>query len=203
MDLAKAAAYFSSDEALVQRCQQGDLEAFDLLMQHHETKVYNIAYRMLSHADDASDATQDIFIRAYHALPRFRGECAFSTWLYRIAVNTCLDTVRRRSRQQTVLESALVDEEEESDFVDNIPDAQPDPEKVLMQKEFQRIVHEAIQSLSETQRAVIVLYDLQGFSYEEVAQILHTSVGTIKSRLNRARLALKAKLEPWMEQFQR
>jgi len=86
--------------------------------------------------------------------------------------------------------------------MDNVPDAHPDPEKIVMQKELQRLVHEAIQTLPEPQRAVIVLYDLEGFTYEEMAEILRTSIGTIKSRLNRARLALKAKLEPLMEQFQ-
>jgi RNA polymerase sigma-70 factor (ECF subfamily) len=96
----------------------------------------------------------------------------------------------------------LAAEDEEADFMDNVPDAHPDPEKIVMQKELQRLVHEAIQTLPEPQRAVIVLYDLEGFTYEEMAEILRTSIGTIKSRLNRARLALKAKLEPLMEQFQ-
>lgn len=202
-EVARTTGFFTSDEALVRRCQHGEWEAFDLLMQRHETKVYNIAYRMLGHPDDASDAVQEVFIRIYHALPKFRGECAFSTWLYRIAVNVCLDAVRRRARQPSVHESALVDDEdEEADFMDNVPDAHSDPEKVVMQKELQRLVHEAIQTLSEPQRAVIVLYDLEGFTYEEIAEILHTSIGTVKSRLNRARLALKAKLEPLMEQFQ-
>lgn len=199
---ARASGLAASDEALVRRCQRGEWEAFDLLMQQHETKVYNIAYRMLGHPDDASDAAQEVFIRLYHALPKFRGECAFSTWLYRIAVNVCLDAVRRRARQPSVRTSALAAEDEEADFMDNVPDAHPDPEKIVMQKELQRLVHEAIQTLPEPQRAVIVLYDLEGFTYEEMAEILRTSIGTIKSRLNRARLALKAKLEPLMEQFQ-
>ncbi|MCS6862480.1 MAG: sigma-70 family RNA polymerase sigma factor [Abditibacteriales bacterium] len=202
-EVARATGFFSSDEALVRRCQQGEWEAFDLLMRQHEAKVYNIAYRMLGHPEDASDAAQEVFIRIYHALPKFRGECAFSTWLYRIAVNVCLDAVRRRARQPSIHESALVDTEEEADFMDHVPDVHPDPERVVMQKELQRLVHEAIQTLSESQRVVLVLYDLEGFTYEEIAAMLRTSIGTVKSRLNRARLALKAKLEPFMEQLQR
>jgi len=189
------------EKVLIERCQQGDLEAFDRLVDKYASWVYQIAFRMTSNREDADDIAQEAFIRAFSAIGKFKQQSAFSTWLYRIAVNVCQDELKRRKRAPQPMSTLQADDDSE-DLTDQIAaDQSSDPAEIVEAKERQRAVQQAIDSLPEHHRIVIILRDLQGLSYEEIAQVLGGRVGTVKSRINRARLALREKLEPDMELF--
>jgi len=183
-------------DALVARAKQGDRGSFDSLVEYYAPQLYNLALRVTGSRDEAEDCVQEAFVRAYCALRSFRGEAAFSTWLYRVALNVATDAARRRSRSPVPV-SALAPEDPEEpplelDRVASHERAQvPGPEAIVFAQQRRRIILHAIRRLPEHHRTVVVLYDLQGLSYEEIAQITRTRVGTVKSRLNRARLALK------------
>ena len=171
-----------------------------MLVQRHHNLVYNTAYRMLGDTGSAEDATQMAFIRAYRSLSRFRGKSAFSTWLYRIVSNVCLDALRRRKGDAVGLEVSYDGDDEEAQERP-LPDESAEPAANAERSELQRIVHHAISQLPEDYRMVLVLYDITGFSYEEIAGILQIPLGTVKSRLNRARLALRDVIAPDLELF--
>lgn len=190
----------SDDLELVKRCQQGDRDGFDELVRRHYALAYNIAYRMLGDHDRAADATQAAILRAYRAIPRFRHDASFSTWLYRIVTNVCLDQIRRQERGARSLTLLGEDDGTALDEMD-IPDHSGDPAAAAEQQERQELVQQALVRLAPDHRAVLVMYDLSGLSYEEVAQALDIPLGTVKSRLNRARHALKQELAPHMELF--
>jgi len=155
---------------------------------------------MLNNEDDACDATQEAFVRAFNSIRSFRQEASFSTWLYRIAMNVCLDRLRRRGRESATIH--LVSETNTEDSVRDIPDERNDPQAQAIKTQRQVVVQEGLGGLTDEHRAVIVLCDLQGLSYEEIAAVLGVPVGTVKSRLNRARLALRTRLEPHLELFE-
>ncbi len=188
-----------SDAQLVTRAKGGDRRSFDLLVQRHHNLVYNTAYRMLGDAGGAEDATQTAFIRAYRSLSRFRGKSAFSTWLYRIVSNVCLDALRTRRDDSVGLEVSYDGDDEVQQRP--LPDESAEPAANAERSELQRVVHRAISQLPEDYRMVLVLYDITGFSYEEIAGILQIPLGTVKSRLNRARLALRDVIAPDLELF--
>ncbi len=164
-----------SDAELVSRATRGDESAFADLVRRHERKVYNLAFRMLGREEDARDAAQDAFVSCYRRLSAFRGEALFSTWLHRIAVNACYDVLRRR--RGTVLP------------LEDIPEPPPQPDHADAASAAVD-VQRALQELAFDYRAVLVLHDIQGWAYEEVAGILDVPLGTVKSRLHRGRLAL-------------
>lgn len=182
----------SLDELLVERAKRGDVEAFEQLISQHQKTVFNIAYRLTSNYEDASDVAQEAFIRAYSSLAEFRGDSSFATWLYRIVNNACLDELRKRKRQRVTYidESVTMDDGEMSR---QIADTADGPEQALERVEIQRAVQESITSLDEEYRLVLVMRDIQGYSYNEIADALAINLGTVKSRLNRARNALKEK----------
>ena len=188
-----------SEIELIRRCQTGDTAAFDILVRRHYQLAYNIAYRILGDPDQAADATQAAFVRACRARGRFRAEASCSTWLYRIVTNVCLDQVRQADKQPASL-TLLADDETTAEQRD-VPDEQADPAHHAQQHQRQQLVHNALQQLTAEHRAVVVLYDLNGFSYQEIAQMLELPVGTVKSRLNRARLILKELLAQLLELF--
>jgi RNA polymerase sigma-70 factor (ECF subfamily) len=184
-----------AETALIERCQQGDAAAFDALVQQYSSWVYNLAYRLTGNPDDAEDVAQEAFVRVFKAIRRYRRSAAFSTWLYRVVTNVCLDELKRRGRRPVPMS--------QSGDADSDPpeaaDPMADPAEIAERRERQAVIQRAIASLPRQQRAVLVLCDVQGMSYEEAAEVLGAKVGTVKSRLNRARLALKARLEPVME----
>jgi len=188
------------EQELLERCLTGDVEAFDSLMALHEDRVYRVALRISGNPDEAADLTQECFLRVFTALPGFRREAAFSTWLYRIVTNVCLDQLKRRARRREVQPSPAQGEEQ-TELWERLPADGERPDEGLIRQQRQQAVQQAIATLPEHQRAVLVLYDLEGFSYEEIAEMVDTSLGTVKSRLNRARLALRNRLEPHMELF--
>jgi RNA polymerase sigma-70 factor (ECF subfamily) len=183
---------------LVARAQASDREAFDRLVDETYTMAYATAYRLTGDADAASDATQDAYVRAYASLHTFRGNSTFSTWLYRIVVNVSLDILRRRARAPAPLTSAgEQDEEREVEVVDHTANPQADVER----RERQAAVQRALQRVSDDHRTVLVLFDLNGLAYEEIAAVLGVPLGTVKSRLNRARLALRDAIQEDAELF--
>lgn len=176
----------TSDTACVRRLQRGDTIAFEILVRRHEKAVFNLLYRMLGDYDDAAETAQEVFLSAYRAIGQFRGDANFSTWLYRIALNHAI--TRRKStitRQRRVVPIA---------GTDIIDETQLGPAESLEKKELRERVQRALNDLAPEDAAVILMRDLQDIPYEDVARVLKVPVGTVKSRLHRARQALKARL---------
>lgn len=188
------------EHKLIERCKAGDRSAFDTLIRAYEKRVYNLAYRLCGHYDEANDISVDAFLRVYQALKLFRGEANFSTWLFRIVTNVYLDR-RKRSRNKQHLSLEEYIELEENSVARQIEDPAPTPSMVAEQRERQDLLQQAIQALPDYQRAMIVLYHTEGLAYDEIAGVLNLPIGTVKSRLNRARLTLREKLEPLKELF--
>lgn len=188
------------DHLLVERFQAGDRKAFDALVRLHYRRAYNVAFRILGDPEKAADATQAAFVRVYKGLPNYRYSSAFTTWLYRVVVNVSLDLARRARRSDTVpLESAEDDRLSPAEqLADN--EAQ-DPSVALLQAERARAVQATLLSLPPLYRAVLVLYELQGLPYEQIADVLGIPMGTVKSRLNRARQAFARKFTQHLELF--
>ena len=198
---ARPRATVSAEErALIERCKRGDLAAFNDLVRKYEKQVYNFAYRLTGNYDDANDVAQDAFLRVFNAIGTFRGDASFSTWLFRITTNVFLDERKRaKAHPHTSLDEYL--ELDESSVARQIEDPSPTPEAVLEEGERAQLLQEAIGGLSPDQCAVVTLYHGQQKSYEEIAEIMDLPIGTVKSRLNRARLALKEKLSGIRELF--
>ncbi|HEY7401221.1 MAG TPA: sigma-70 family RNA polymerase sigma factor [Actinomycetota bacterium] len=170
------------DEVLVRRFNEGDREAFGLLVERHERRVYNLAFRMLGKEEDARDATQDAFVAALRKLGGFRGEARFTTWMHRVTVNACYDLLRKQARQPML---RLVGEEDEHAPEPGLP-VEDHGDEVAGTTDVER----ALAEVPIEFRAVLVLHDLQDVAYDEIARILDVPVGTVKSRLHRGRIAL-------------
>ncbi len=173
------------DNEMIAQVQAGDRNAFDQLVSEYQTRVVNIAYGMLSDREDAYDAAQEVFIKIYKNIGGFRMDSALSTWIYTITRNVCTDFLRKRK------EAVSLDAEDENRPKTEPEDQKHTPEARIEQTETQRMVREAIAQMDENYRLVITLYDLEGLSYDEIAQIIGCPVGTVKSRLSRARENLK------------
>jgi len=184
----------SDEHELVRRCQEGDLQAFRRLVERYETRIYTLACSIMGDREAARDAAQEAFVRAYQALPGFRGQSGFYTWLYRIAVNTCLNAAHKERRRldRTSLDALLEAGEISSETLFGNAPAETDLERSELQEGIQAVLND----LSPDHRAVIVLKDIEGLSQEEIANALGCSVGTVKSRLSRARAHLKELLRP-------
>ena len=194
------AAAAPEEKALIARCKRGDLDAFNELIKKYEKPVYNFAYRLTGRYDDAQDVAQDAFVRVYNAIGSFRGDASFSTWLFRITTNVFLDERKKtRAHPTSSLDEYIATEE--SSMARQVEDPSPTPEMLTEGMERSQLLEQAIQSLPEYQRAMVVLYHTEQKSYEEIAEIMDMPIGTVKSRLNRARLALKEKLTPIRELF--
>jgi len=176
------------EKTLIAAAQQGDLEAFNRLVLAYQNMTYNLAYRILGDADAAADATQDAFLSAYRAITRFRGG-SFKAWLLRIVTNACYDQLRVKQRRPTASLEALLlsDLNSGSSFEDEMEK----PEEYTLRHELSQVIQAGIATLPAEQRIVLVLSDIQGFSYQEIAEIAGISLGTVKSRLSRARAKLR------------
>jgi RNA polymerase sigma-70 factor (ECF subfamily) len=192
----------SPDLDLLQRCRDGDLEAFDELVAHHQNRIYNLCFWRLGDADEAADAAQDTFVRAWKSIAQFRGESAFSTWLHRIALNVTHDAASRRSRAPVAFSSLAPPGADEPDYAPDPHDPAEGPEQNAARRERRQAVRHALAQLPDHFRVVLILFDIEGRSYEEAAALLELPLGTLKSRLNRARLALRGKLEEQRELFE-
>ena len=178
-----------NDSELIAAAKKGDVAAFNQLVLKYQGHAYNVAYRLLGNADAAADATQDAFLKAYQRLHQLRGN-AFRPWLLRIVTNTCYDMLRRSARRPTQsLEPA--DENEEPDRLARWQSEAETPEDIALRHEIHRVVQEGLLTLSPEHRAVVVLSDIEGLNCEEIAQALNVPVGTVKSRLSRARARLR------------
>jgi RNA polymerase sigma-70 factor (ECF subfamily) len=181
-------------ERLVRRAQDGDRDAFTQLVDAYKGKIYNYVLRMLGDPDTAEDVAQEAFIKAYSSLVDFRGASSFQTWLYRIAGNLAIDTMRRRKYRQGTYSLDQPLETGDGEVERDIEDERAGPERELQSAELRERVDEAILKLSPKLRTVILLYELQGLSYEDIARIVGAPLGTVKSRLFNAREQLKRML---------
>ncbi len=189
------------EPALIQRCKDGDTTAFDVLVTRYEKRVFNCALRIAGNYNDAADVAQEAFIRAFNSIQTFRGDANFTTWIYRIVTNVYLDERKKsKAHRQTSLDEYI--ELDENSVTRQIVDESPTPDEMVESKERARVLQNAINALPDYQKIILTLYSFQHRSYEEIADILRLPIGTVKSRLNRARIALGEKLSGEPELFE-
>jgi len=186
-----------NDQQLVERVQKGDRSAFDLLVRKYQHRVLKLVSRFVSDAAEAEDVAQEAFIKAYRALPAFRGDSAFYTWLYRIAINTAKNALVSNRRRPVDFDLDLQDPEQYERHA-RLKEADT-PEGVLLTEEIRLVVEKALEQLPEDLRTAIVLRELEGLSYEEIAEAMDCPVGTVRSRIFRAREAIDKKLKPLLD----
>lgn len=174
---------------LIRDIRRGEADAFETLVREHQTRVYNIALRMTGNPDDALDISQETFLKAWRTLGRFRGECGLGSWLYRIASNLSIDLLRKAKRRQAE-KLVYLDDPGEDGRPMELPDVSGDPQALLERAETRRAVWECLDELPEEQKLILVLRDVNGLSYEEIGETLELELGTVKSRLFRARAKL-------------
>ena len=181
---------YQEDDYLIKRAQEGDQASFNALIRKHEVRAYHYAYRLTRNTEEAADIVAEGFLRVYNALGNFKGQSAFTTWLYRILTNCFLDIRKReKARPSVSLEASL--QTAEGEVERQVEDHRPTPDLRLERDERERGVEAAVGMLPEYQRAMIVMYHAEDMSYEEIAAALDLPIGTVKSRLNRARLNLR------------
>ena len=181
------------ERRLVEVAQRGDVESFNQLVRLYEGRVYNICYRMLGDADSAADAAQDAFLSAFRNLRSFRGG-SFRSWMLRIATNTCYDALRARKRRPSVSLDIEAEDEEDSSPL-QIADPAESPDDFAVRRELAAAIQNGLTVLPDEQRIVLILSDIQGLAYEEIAQITNSNLGTVKSRLSRGRARLREVLK--------
>ncbi|MEX2523870.1 MAG: RNA polymerase sigma factor RpoE [Gammaproteobacteria bacterium] len=186
-----------TDKELVKRVQQGDKAAFDILVLKYQSRIINLVSRFVRNHADAMDVTQEAFIKAYRALPNFRGDSAFYTWMYRIAVNTAKNYLAVQSRRPNEADQDISEIEQIEG--DNALKEQATPERMLLTEEIQNTVIKAIENLPEDLRMAIMLRELEGLSYEEIAAVMECPIGTVRSRIFRAREAIDNELRPLIQ----
>jgi RNA polymerase sigma-70 factor (ECF subfamily) len=189
-----------SDAMLVERTVAGDQKAFELLVIKYQRRIQRLIGRMVRDVDLVEDIAQETFIRAYRALAQFRGEAQFYTWLYRIAVNTAKKSLMDLKRNPTVSENSFKSgDDDETSPLENELTSSETPEAVLASKEIAQMVNAAMDALPEELRQAISLREIEGLSYEEIAEVMSCPIGTVRSRIFRAREAISAKIKPLLE----
>lgn len=184
-----------SEQYLIKKAQEGDEKSFEALISGCHKKAYNIAFRYLRNEQDALDAIQESYIKIFRSLINFKGESKFDTWVYRIVVNTCNDILRKNSKLKNT--DSIYQTKDEKETVLEIPDLTQAPENIVDRQEEANILLECLKKLNQNQKEIIILRDIQGFTYEEISDILQCTTGTVKSRLSRSRLKLR---EIYLEQ---
>jgi RNA polymerase sigma-70 factor, ECF subfamily len=180
----------SNEQILLEKSKAGDVAAFEMLIEAYQKKIFNLAFRMIGNYEDAGDLAQEALIRIFKSISNFKEQSSLSTWIYRITTNVCLDEIRKKKNRKVL----SLDEEihiEDGDMQRQIMSDDPLPDELMEKKELRQIINSAIDSLPEDQRLVITLRDIQGLSYDEIGRVLECPAGTVKSRINRARFALK------------
>ena len=187
------------DAALVDRARAGEAAAFETLVKRHQAAAFALAYQMVRHREDAQDIAQEAFVRVFRGLRDFQGQAAFKTWLHRIVVNLALDALRRRSRHPGAsYDDAREPGEEAREEVGTRPDE--DPDRALEAREAGEAIRMALEELPAPQRAALLLREVEGLSYQEIAEVLGCAVGTVMSRLHYARRRLQERLRPLLEE---
>lgn len=185
-----------NEAVLIEKAKSGDEASFELLIQNCKTKAYNTALRYLRDEEDAMDVLQESLIKVFRHLDKFKGDSKFDTWVYRIVVNTCNDYLRKNKKLRTNISFYRTDEDGETMI--EIPDTAPTPPEIFDAKLTTSCVMSCLNEIPKEQKEIIILRDIQGFSYEEIGEILNCSMGTVKSRINRARQKLKQSI---LEQY--
>jgi RNA polymerase sigma-70 factor (ECF subfamily) len=190
-----------ADALLIERIKRGDMRAFEMLVVKYQRRIERLIGRMVRDTDLVPDIAQETFIRAYRAIPQFRGESAFYTWLYRIAVNTAKKVLVEVKRDPIVTESALAirDSDDETSRVENELSDGTTPDAVLASKEIAATVNAAVDALSDDLRQAITLREIEGLSYDEIAEVMKCPIGTVRSRIFRAREAIAERLRPLLD----
>ncbi len=190
-----------ADALLVERVKRGDTRAFEMLVVKYQRRIERLIGRMVRDADLVQDIAQESFIRAYRAIPQFRGDSAFYTWLYRIAVNTAKKALVDMKRDPLVFESTLhsSDDGDETSRSENALTSGETPEAMLASKEIAAAVNSAIEDLSDDLRQAVTLRELEGLSYEEISEVMNCPIGTVRSRIFRAREAIAERLRPLLD----
>ena len=173
------------ERELIARLQKRDEAAFEELIRQYEKKVYTLCFRMCGNSEDAEEAAQDAFLALWRGIDRFRQESSLSTWIYRLATNACIDTLRRRKKQ-----SGSVSLDDEELFVDAV-DTSPQPQETVEHREAQKLLQEGLPALPEEYRKVLILREIEGLSYTEIAESASIELGTVKSRISRGRSLLR------------
>lgn len=178
-----------TDRELVEKARKGDQEAFEQLVLDNQNRVYSLALRLLGDREEAADLAQEAFVKAWQGLSSFQGESSFATWVYRLTTNVCIDYLRKKKRREAV-EPAVSLDDEDSGWAEPA-DWEGDPQKQLEQSERGNALARALERLPEWQRRALMLRELSGLSYQEIGQALELDIGTVKSRISRARLSLR------------
>jgi len=186
-----------ADQLLVERVQKGEKKAFDLLVLKYQSRVIALVTRYVKNHEDALDVTQEAFIKAYRALPRFRGDSAFYTWIYRIAINTAKNHLVSRGRRPACVDIDAGDAEN-FESAEGLRDL-GSPERNLLKDEIEKTVHRVLEELPDELRTAVMLREFEGLSYEDIAQVMECPVGTVRSRIFRGREAIDQKVRPLME----
>lgn len=189
----------SSETLLINKSKKGDIEAFEELIKEYKKVAYNIALRILKNKEDAEDISQESMIKIFKSIDKFNMESSFKTWLYRIVVNTCLD-FKRKAKENTISVDQPVQAGYDEFYID-LKDETPSTEEIIEKKQMKEMVMEAIYKLDDDFKTIIILRDINGFSYEEISEILSCNIGTVKSRISRGRHKLKEILEIEMEDY--
>lgn len=190
----------SNDEDLqwVERFKAGNTHAFDFIVRKYQRCLYRIIYNMVSNKEDAADMLQNVFIKAFQSIQQFKGESNFYTWLYRIAINLTLNFIEKNKKRASIALEPLANEEGVAEFLNLDKNAKPG-DRALLLKELQEKLNASLQNLSSIHRTVIVLFEIEGLSHKEIAQILHCTEGTVRSRLHYAKEQLKHSLLPYLK----
>lgn len=181
-----------TDEELVEKVKKGDADVYEKIIQKYQSKVFGLIYNMTKNQNEIEDLAQEVFIKIYKNLGKFKGDSSLYTWIYKITVNLCLDEMKKRKNVIYLDEKIEVDDGEVNR---ELPSEDKSQEELYEEKELQEKLHNCINKLPEKQRVMIVLRDIKGFSYEEISKITDVKLGTVKSQINRARLKLKELLD--------
>lgn len=187
-----------ADWLIVRRVQAGEVECFDELVRKYRERIWSVVYHLTSNREDAADLTQDAFIKAFQSINRFQGQSAFFTWLYRIAVNGTLNHLQKSKLRRFFSLEKIRDEEPVAALIDQLADPGDSSDRAACLNELQLKLNEAMQKLSIKHRTVVTLFEIDGLSHEEIAEITGTSVGTVRSRLHYAKQLLQAELQSYL-----
>lgn len=187
-----------ADRVLVERVQNGDVAAYDILVHRYRERLYSVVYNLVSNREDALDLTQEAFIKAFQSINRFRGKSSFYTWIYRIAVNNTLSHLKKYRNRKFLSFDNLDNEASQTDIFEAVA-AKTKTEKATLMRELHEKLNEALQKLSLKHRSVVVLFEIEGMSHEQIAEIINCSVGTVRSRLHYAKQQLKLYLKDFVD----